>query len=230
MRLLRDQRGFTLPELLVSSIAFIVVLSSILMITTVATHNQDRIAKRVNANQRIRPVMTRVMDGLHSACVTRGVVPIATSSAAGSTTSTSINFISKSGSGVNLTPDLHNITLSGTTLTERVYTALSGTAPGPWTFSSTASSTNILLSNVSAPGNVVFRYYDFVNGALNPTPLPAAPLSAADAARVVNVSVTLTAAPTPGTSALDPNSPITISDSADLRLESATTENTQPCS
>lgn len=209
-----DESGFSLVELLITIIIFLVVFTAILMMTTVATHNQDRIAKRVAANQRARPVMTRVMDALHSACVGPRVAPVLTGSSG-----TSIRFVSKTGSEVNPTPDLRVITLTGTTLSEQVYPATGGTSPG-WTFSGTPSQSRTLLTDVSAPSGVVFRYYDFVNGQLSTTPL-AAPLSSTNAARTAHVSVTFTAAPSGGASSLDSKSPITVSDSADLKLESA---------
>jgi hypothetical protein len=222
-----DESGFTLVELLVGIFAFVVLLSAIMMMTTVATHNQERISDRVAANQRARPVMTRLIDALHSACVAPRVAPVLTGS-----TSTSISFISKSGSSVSPTPDQRVVTLSGGNLTEQVYPATGG-APPTWTFSGTPSSTQTLLTNVSAPGGVVFRYYDYVNGQLNTVPLPTSPgLSATNAARTAYVSVSFTAAPSGGASSLDSKSPITLSDSADLRLESAnqvTTQDNLPC-
>jgi hypothetical protein len=223
-----DERGFTLVELLVSMSAFIVVLGAILMMTTVATHNQDRIAKRVAANQRARPVMTRIIDNLHSACVAPRVAPVLAGS-----TGTSISFVSKSGSDVSPTPDRRQITLSGSppTLSESVYPATGG-APPSWTFSTTPSSSQQLLTDVEqAPGVPVFRYYRFVGSQLSSTPLPT-PLNATDAARTAHVSVTFTTAPSGGASSLDTKSPITISDSATMRLESASSnpaEENVPC-
>lgn len=209
---MRDERGFTLVELLASITAFTVLFAAIMAMTTVATHNQDRIAKRVNSNQRLRPVIVRIMDGLHSSCVAPRVIPIATGS-----TATSISFTTRAGSAVNPIPDLRQVTLSGTNLTETVYPVSGGTAP-TWSFSPTPSSTRTLLTNVSAPGNVPFRYYRFQNSQLTEI---AAPLDATEASLTAQVSVTLTAAPSTGTNVQDPNSPITISDRADLRLESA---------
>jgi hypothetical protein len=120
---------------------------------------------------------------------------------------------------VSPTPELHYIALSGTTLTDTVYPASGGAAPS-WTFSSTPTTTQQLLGNVTAPGNVMFRYYDFVGGAPNTTPLTT-PLTATNAARVAHVQVTMTPGPASGTSSLDTKSPITISDTADMRLEPA---------
>jgi hypothetical protein len=81
-------------------------------------------------------------------------------------------------------------------------------------------STRELLTNVAAPGGTIFRYYQFVGGSLSPTPLQT-PLSATDAAHAANVDVSFTSSPTRGVSALDPNSPLMLNDSVDLRLEAA---------
>lgn len=222
---MRDESGFTLPELLVSMVAMIVVLTAVLMMTTVATHNQTLIADRVAANQRARPVMTRIIAELHSACVAPRVIPVLAGS-----TGTSMTFLSKSGSSVNPSPDKRVLTLSGSTLSESVYPATSGTPPN-WTFSGAPSSTRTVLTDVSAPGGVMFRYYRFVNGTLSTTPLTT-PLSVTDSALTANVSVSITPAPAGGASTLDSKSPITLSDSADLRLESAsaiTSADNPPC-
>jgi prepilin-type N-terminal cleavage/methylation domain-containing protein len=217
---LRDQRGFTLIELLVSMAAGVIVTSTVVMITTVALHNQDRIARRVDANQRARPVMTRMIQELHSACVAPRIVPILAGS-----TGTSISFLSKPGSTVSPTPDKHVIAFSGTTLSESLFTATGGSAPGPWTFSGTASpnSPGPLLTNVTAPSGVMFRYFQFVNGALSTTPATT-PLSATDAAKTAVVSISFVSSPSNAVkpvSNFDPNSPISFTDSADLRLEAA---------
>ena len=214
---MRNEGGFTLIELLVSIATALVVLTAILMMTTVATHNQVRIADRVDANQRARPVLTRIVDNLHSGCVAPRVAPVLAGS-----TGTSMSFVSKSGSAVSPTPDKRVVTLSGTTLTESIYPATSGAAPS-WNYSATSSSTQTLLTDVSAPSGVMFRYYDYVNGSLSTTPLPAtgSGLSATNAARTAYVTISLTASPAGGASTLDANSPIVLSDSVSLRLESA---------
>lgn len=223
--MIRSERGFTMVELLVSMIAFIAVFSAIMMMVTVATRSQDRIAQRVNADQLARPTMTRIMDSLHSACVAPRIAPIATGS-----TATSMTFISKSGSAVTPVPDRRVLTLSGTNLTETVYPATGGSAPS-WTFSGTPSSTQTLMRNVTAPSGVLFRYYDYVGGQLSATPLPV-PLSSTNAARTAHVEVSLSVQPSRGTSNFDTKSPITLNDSASLRLESAgqvTGQDNLPC-
>jgi prepilin-type N-terminal cleavage/methylation domain-containing protein len=223
MRTVHDQRGFTLVELLVSTMASLVVLSAVVTMMTSALHNQDRISRRVDANQRVRPVMTRIVQELHSACVAPRITPIIGDGTTNGSTGTRISFLSKSGSGVTLTPDLHVISLSGGSLTEYVYPATSGAAPGPWTFSGTAIAgynPRQLLTNVSAPASGMFQYYDFVNGQVDTSPT-AVPLSATDAAKAAIIKVTISSSPTKGVSSFDPGSPLVVSNTADLRLENA---------
>jgi hypothetical protein len=200
-------------ELLVSISATLVVMIGVVTLTTTVLHHQDRINRRVDANSRGRPVMTRMVQELHSACVTSHIVPIRTGS-----TGTSITFLSKSGSAVGPTPDLHTISLSGSTLRETVF-PMTGTPPN-WTPLGTPSSNSALLTNVGAPGGVIFRYYDFINGALSTTPLPT-PLSDTNAARVSYVTIAFTVSPSAGVSSQDLGSPMLLNSGADLRLENA---------
>jgi hypothetical protein len=211
---MRDEGGSTMTELLVSVGAALVVMMAVVTMTTAVLHGQDRINRRVDANSRVRPVMTRIVQELHSACVTSHIVPIQAGSSG-----TSMSFLSKSGSAVGPTPDLHRIYLNGTTLRESVYPPTGGTAPS-WTFSGTASSDRALLTKVSAPSGVVFRYYDFVSGALSANPL-ATPLIDTTAPRVAYVTATFTSAPSRGVSSQDLNSSLVLTDGVDLRLESA---------
>jgi hypothetical protein len=202
-------------ELLVSISGTLVVMMAVVTLTTAVLHHQTRIINRVDVNSRVRPVMTRIVQGLHSACVTSHIVPIQSGS-----TGTSISFLSKTGSAVGPTPDLHTISLSGSTLRETVF-PMTGTAPN-WTPLGTPSSNRAMLTNVSAPGGVIFRYYDFVTGtgALSTTPL-ATPLDATSAARAAYVTVSFTSSPSRGISTQDPGSPLLLTSGVDLRLENA---------
>ncbi len=213
-RLRRDESGLTLMELVATIPATIAVLVAVGTMTVTGVHSQARISNRVDANQRARPVMTQIVQMLHSSCVAPRIVPVLAGS-----TGTSISFLSKSGSTVSPTPDLHVVSLSGTTLTDTIYPATGGAAP-TWTFSGTASSSRQLLTNVAAPGGVIFRYYQFVSGSISATPLTT-PLSATDAAHTANVDVSFASSPSSGISTLDPNSPLRLDDSVDLRLEAA---------
>jgi prepilin-type N-terminal cleavage/methylation domain-containing protein len=226
MLAVRDQRGFTIIELLVSVSASLIVMMGVVTLETTVIHQQARITNRVDAQSRARPAMTRIVQGLHSACVTSHIVPIQTGS-----TGTSISFLSEPGSAPSLTPHLHKVYFvpaSGTTpsmLKEAIYPATGGSAPN-WTFSSTPSSDMQLLTNVAAPGGVIFRYYDFVTGtgALNTTPLTT-PLSDTSAARTSYVTISFTSASgtskNGGVNTQDPNSPLLVTSAVDLRLENA---------
>jgi Tfp pilus assembly protein PilW len=220
MRAVNEESGFTLVELLMTMLTSLVIMSAIVMMLTTSIRNQDRINRRVDANQRVRPVMTHIIQELHSACIAPRMTPVIGDGTTNGSTATRISFLSKSGATVTPTPDLHVISLSSGTLSEAVYPATGGSQPGPWTFSSTASSNQQLLTNVSAPATGMFQYYDFVNGQVDTSPT-AVPLSATDAAKTAIVKVTISSSPTKGVSTFDPASPLVVSNSADLRLENA---------
>jgi prepilin-type N-terminal cleavage/methylation domain-containing protein len=227
----RDERGFTLVELMVTIFIATIVFGAVLTMIEVSTRNQARVTARVDANQRARPVMTRLIDRLHSACVAPGIAPVLAGS-----TSSSMSFLSKSGSAVSPTPDLYTVTLSGTTLSESRYLATGGSAPS-WTFSSTPTSTRQLIAGVgtgaigSPPAAVpLFRYYKFIGGQVSTTPLPT-PLSATDASRTVQVDVAFSTNPAQNGSR-DANAAVTLADSATLRLEPASEDSSElnlPC-
>jgi hypothetical protein len=218
--LMKDESGMTVAELVMTIPIFLIVFTAILMMVQVATHNQDRVAKRVAVNQRARPELNRLMDQLHSACVAPAVAPILDGSS-----SNQLIFISKPGSAVSPNPDKHVVTLSGGTLTESVYPYASGSAPD-WVYAETPSSTRQLLTGVSSPA--LFSYYKYEGGQVSTTPLPP-PLDEGEAATTVQVAISFTYSTGAGT---DPNAPITLADSATLRLEPAsedTSEVNLPC-
>jgi type II secretory pathway pseudopilin PulG len=220
---MKSERGFTLVELIVGMFSMIVILTAIMMLVRVSTTNQDRVAERVAANQKIRPVMTRLIDTLHSACIAPGISPIQTGSSG-----SSMVVLSKAGSDVAPVPDRRTFTLTGSVLTEDLRTVTGGTIPN-WTFSSTSAPNypRTLLTGVSAgavgsPPVAVpaFRYYAYTGDTLSSTPLTV-PLSAADAARTAHVAIAFAAAPSSNTVGDEQLNRITLADSASLRLESA---------
>jgi type II secretory pathway pseudopilin PulG len=227
---IRDEGGFTLIELVVGIAVSLVTMSMVAVIVSAATHNQARVANRVAANQRIRPVLTRIIDELHSACVASRIAPVIGDGTVNGSTPTRITFLSKGGSQVTPLPDKHAIYLSGTTLKEDTYPGTGGVSP-TWTFGT--PTTRTLLTGVSAPAGVLVQYYRFLNGALALNAPLATPLSAANAALVAYVSLNLTANPTPtGGAGRDAKAPITLSDAADLRLQPASqvaSQDNLPC-
>ncbi len=223
---LKDESGMTLIELLVATAAGVVVMFGVVTAFIVTLRETDRVASHVDANQRARTTMYKVIDELHSACIASGIAPVQ-----GGSTGTSLNFIHQSGSAVSPTPVLSKISLSGTTLSQSDYAA-SGGAPN-WTYSGTPSSTVQLMTGVSPiSGSSIFSYYAYSNGQISSTPLSAAPLSSTDAAKTVQVSVAFKAAPTTTPIANDANAAAAVQDSALLRFTPATfstSANNLPC-
>ena len=136
MRVLREQSGFTLVELLMTMLASLVVMSAIVMMTTTALRNQDRINRRVDANQRVRPVMT------HGSCrsSTRPASRRGSRRSSGTGRRTAARERGSRSSRratppSRPTPDLHVISLSGGTLTRDRVPGHRRRARRTWTFS-----------------------------------------------------------------------------------------------
>jgi len=226
-----DERGYTLVELLVGAVVSLVVLGAILAMVQVATGDQNRVAERVYANQRGRPVMNRLIDRLHAACVSPGLAPVL----AGSDGS-SITFYSKSGSAVSPVPDKYVYSLSSEgVLSETVYPGTGG-EPEEWTFGSPTEPRQVIdgmgAAEVGETPEAVplFRYFAYEGGQVAATPL-ATPLEEEDAARTVQVDIAFTVSPRAGGSA-DPGAPVTLTDSATLRIEPASEDSAEvnlPC-
>lgn len=195
--------GMTIPELITGVTISLVVFMALYTFIDVASSNSERTVARIEANKSARPVMAEIMDKLHSTCVAPGLAPILAGS-----TADSMSFVHQTGSTVTPTPVKRTIAfeqLSGLPagqgrLTETTYDVASGTAP-TWVFSTTPATpgTRVMLGESRAPvkratigasSNIpFFQYYAFgTTGTISTTPL-ATPLSAANAAKVVQVKV-----------------------------------------
>jgi hypothetical protein len=207
-----DQSGVTVIELVVATMAGMVVFLGLTMVVVGSMHQTNRVSKHVHATQEARTVLHRIVTELHSACVAAEVAPIQQNSSG-----TSMTYVYQTGSAAALTPVLHQIALTGTELTLSTYSATGGSTP-KWTFSTTAASTKPLLKGVSAvSGSIpVFRYYRFENGQIASTPL-AVPLTSANAAVAVQVNIALKVTP-PGETVADARAPGIVQDSALLRF------------
>ncbi len=225
---MRDEGGYTLVELLIGSMVSLIVLAAIMMMVQVATGDQNRVVQHVYAGQRGRPVMNRIVDRLHSACVSPGLAPVREGSS-----ETSLVVYSKSGSAVSPTPNRYVIALSEGKLTETVALG-SGTEPSNWTFGSASTPVQLIngvgTAKVGEPPVAVplFRYFAYEEGHVATTPLPV-PLSKENAAKTVQVDIAYTVGPsaTAGSAAA-----ITLTDSATLRIEPASEDSAQvnlPC-
>ncbi len=210
---MKDERGYSLVELLVAAGSGIVVLLALFAMLDLSIKNSAQVTERVDANQRAKPVLQSLMDDLHSACTGPGIAPVL----AGSTGS-QLSFQMQTGSAVSPTPSKHVVTLANGKLTQQTFTATSGSNP-TWVYSNSPATTRQLLTEVTPPSaaqGATFAYYAANAGVISTSPLPT-PLSAADALRAVEVKVTLQVAPS-STTTSDPNSSVVLSDAAIFRF------------
>ncbi|HVQ59984.1 MAG TPA: hypothetical protein VMS60_13860 [Solirubrobacterales bacterium] len=210
--LLRSERGTTMPELLVGMATGMIVMLGMTTLVIVTVHTTARVSARVDATQRSRLTLTRVIDQLHSACIAPKIPPIRKES-----TSTSLRLIHAGGSQVSPVPTLTVFSLTGTTLTQSDYAWKSGAAPF-WVFNTTPSATTDVMKHVTpiSATQPVFTYYGSSSGAISGTPF-VTPLSELDASRTIQVRIALKTAPFKGPTA-DESTPSRIQGSATLRL------------
>lgn len=169
----RDQRGFTLVELLVTIMAGTVIMGAIATMLEVTLRQTSRTFSQTDSSQRSRFATETLENELHSACLANGLSAIQATS-----DGSNLMFISQYGSSATAakapspTPVEHKIVYSATsgTLTDFVYPATGGGAPN-WTFSSTASSQTLLLAHVAPiTGTPVFQYFAYSQPASGGTP------------------------------------------------------------
>jgi Tfp pilus assembly protein PilW len=238
-RIRNEEDGFSLAELLVAIAVGMIVLLGVFAVVQAATRSSNRTTARVIANQSVRPVLSKIIDELHSSCISPDLAPVLAG------TDTSVTFVTSTDSGVTPVPSKRTITWTPVTattgtLTESTYAYSSGTAPS-WTFSATPTTTTLLknvgkakIEGATAP---IFQYYayDPNTGLVATSPLGAAApagLSAADLPNVVKVVVSFSYVPAKTTVTVDTAAAGSFSDSALLRFSPASTatgENT-PCS
>jgi prepilin-type N-terminal cleavage/methylation domain-containing protein len=228
-RLLHDERGMTLTELLVAMLVGTIILGAIVTLVTTTSKTSGRITERVAANQLARPMMQRVINEMHSACISPGLAPVLPGS-----NSDAISFIHGTGPDVAPTPVKRTIAFDSGTgyLTDQTFEETGGAAPD-WTFSSTPSATYRLLEHVSGidTATPIFSYYAYENGAISQTPLPV-PLSSDDADRTVEVTIALAVSPTKSATSDEEGAPIELTNSALLRFSPSNEDTEQaglPC-
>lgn len=227
-RRLRSEEGVTLTEVLVGAIVGVVLSLALFAFLDTTSRSSEQTAARIDAAKLGRPVIASIVDRLHSTCVAPDITPVQQ----GSDGDTLI-VLHQTGSGVTLTPDRQVIQFdkASGTLTETVYRAIGGTPPN-WTFaSSPASPPRTLIESIRGVGgsSSVFTYYVYAaNGTVTALTPPTGGLSAADAAKVVQVKVAFEVVPRTG----EVGDSTTFSDTALLRFSppaaDASTENL-PC-
>jgi prepilin-type N-terminal cleavage/methylation domain-containing protein len=249
-RLLRDERGYTMIELLIAMSMGTLVAIAAFSFLQFTTSDVTRINERAHLDQTGRVALERIMLRLHSACVAPSVAPIQPKS-----NENNIKFVSEAGAEPSfITVDLHEIIFSHEkeTLIENTY--VSTNKEPPYTFPTTPASTTTLLTGVKESqgeeGLVhIFRYYRYYistdppptgsttvpYGELNPTALSFKALEKeSETKNVAKVTMSFTLAPTGKESAtFNHDRPVPLEDSVVFRLapssELSTTTNL-PCS
>jgi hypothetical protein len=225
--LARDEQGMTLVELLVATAAGIVVFGVITTALLATMRDVRRVSSHVEANQRARLTLSKIVNELHSGCVTYLYAPVQKES-----TGTVLTFVHGEGSAPSVTPTESKITLgTNGVLTQSEY-PVTGGKPSEWTFAEQASSTVQLISGISplTSGGPVFTYYGYTSGKIASAPFPT-PLSKENAERTVQVNIAFKAAPTQAQTG-DAGAETAVQDSAYLRLTPAGFETgalNQPC-
>jgi Tfp pilus assembly protein PilW len=213
---IREERGATMVEVLVSIATGMVVLSGLTMVIVVTLHGSARVSARVEATQTGRIAVARVMEQLHSACVAPKIAPIRSASSG-----SAVRFFRAPGDqadAVAPVPTLTEVRLEGDSLVQTDY-ATTGTAPN-WAETSTVTAgPRTLVSGVSpvTPEGSIFTYYGYYEGALTQV-VPSPTLTTGQAATVVEVRLALTATPKSKSPVPDAGAPATIQNSAVLAL------------
>jgi Tfp pilus assembly protein PilW len=73
---IRDDRGFTMIELLVSMLTATIVIGALFATLEIAKSQTTLVSDKVQANQLGNTAMTRIIDELHSSCLSPGFAPI----------------------------------------------------------------------------------------------------------------------------------------------------------
>lgn len=243
---LRDERGFTLIELIVATMAGIIVAAATSAVVIASVHFSSNFGNRVDANQEGRVAMEKITQALNSSCVATGVTPLVGTpaptgmvggAASGSDASDAV-FYSALSDSPTIEPNEVEISLTGTAPSQQLvlYTYANSNAATtpppapPWTFATTATPSGgfVLLpdaaqATINGAVKPVFQYFSYntATGQMNTTPL-AVPLSATDAANTAEVTVSFEALPSnKGANLSAPGAGANISDSVVLRLTPA---------
>lgn len=212
---LRDESGTTIVELLVGMSMGMIVLVGLTMTIVTVLHGTARVDARVEATDNARGTVARIMEQLHSACVSPQIAPVQK----GSTGTTLIFWHAAAGqsSVVQPIPVKSKIVLSSGTLYEYDYAKTAGNSPKLWEFEAeTGGTKTILLTNVAAPSGTssIFSYEKFEKG--KPKEMSATEVTATPEV-VIRVNLALTASPR-NTPVADKGSAATVQDGATLRL------------
>ena len=216
-RILADESGLSIVELLVAMSIGLIVLLGTYKVVQASQRSSNRTTARVYADQTARPMLSRIIDELHSSCIGPGVVPVQSGSG-----DSSITFLHALGDDVTPTAGTRTVSLSSGTLSD------TGTTTPPYPRSIKDVGAYLVSGTTTAP---LFRYYAYdSSGTISSSPL-STPLTSATAASVVKVTVSFSVIPPKTTINADAGATVSLSDSALLRFSPASTTSAgnKPC-
>ena len=222
---LRDERGFTLVEVMVALAIGLVVSSATLAIVIVSVHLSSNYTDRVDANQQGRLAMEKITQALDSSCVTPNQAPVLAGS-----TSTTLNFYSTATDLPGTVPNEITISLpvSAIESVRSVHDGHDGAhrhAPELGVQSCLRRSSSFTLAQWAAESGPVnsptpvFQYFPYTsNGTISTTAvtLTNGVLSAAQAAATAEVAISYQVWPSDNWSAN--GRPVDFSDAVTFRL------------
>jgi hypothetical protein len=215
---LKSERGTTLVELLGATSAGIIVMGTLATLIIVVLHGTARVSARVDATQRARVAVTRVIEELHSGCISPKAAPVYPKS-----TGTTLYFIHSVGSqgiAVAPIPTKTKIEYSEGTLTQYDWPGTGVYPSTTWPTETAANATKtVLLTKMApiAPSSSIFTYYGSTNGSVGEIIPGTEGLTSIQAVGVIEVRLGLSASPSSSPIA-DTGSTTSIKDSAFLRL------------
>ena len=186
---LRDERGMTLIEMLVTVSLGMIVLLALMDIADVSIRASARVEDRVEVSQRGRIAMDQIAQQIRSqVCLGPGFPAVTQGD------DNSVTFYSQLGDE-NSVPQQRRLVYANGTITEQTFVG-SGTPPN-MNFPNTPTRLRDIISNVSLMGTTpVFRYYAFTTtDPPTPTELLPTPLSDTDMARTVKIGVSFVVSP-----------------------------------
>lgn len=194
-RRLRDERGFTVVELLVSTSIGVAVLLGTFAIFDSALLAQTRVDDRTDSIARGRTAMEQIVQQLRSqVCLGPSLPAIEYGD------DDEVRFYADLAS-TTFVPERRVLTYAGGALTQRDYAGRASGGSPPYTFSASPSRTRVILDRMtlaSLSGTPIpfFTYYGF-DGSTPPQPTREfpVPLSDADRAQVVQMRVSFMALP-----------------------------------
>jgi prepilin-type N-terminal cleavage/methylation domain-containing protein len=203
---LRDERGFTLIELIVASAIGLLVCGAAFAILAVSYKLLRNDSDRVDANQQGRTAMLKIEQLLNSSCVDGlGVSTVLGGSTAGTgappSGANSITFVASRSDNPTTPPSEYQVYLNSANQLDLA--TYPGTGPEPnTTFPTTPPTTETLISHAALVPitSGIFSYYPYLSsGALSTSPSGVTPyLGATSAAAVAGIGIQFEAQPSDG--------------------------------